>query len=129
MGCPEPKSTVNPFDDVVSNASFYKAVLWAVEQGITKGKSATKFAPYDTVTRAQVATFLYRAKNSPSVSGMRNPFVDVANGLSYTDAVVWAANNKITTGTDATHFSPNKTCTRAQAVTFLWRLYSGEYKK
>ena len=129
MGCPEPKSTTNPFDDVVSNASFYKAVLWAVEQGVTKGKSDTKFAPYDTVTRAQVATFLYRAEKSPSVSGMENPFIDVPKGLSYSDAVIWAADKGVTTGTDATHFRPGNTCTRAQAVTFLWRLYSGEFKK
>ncbi|MBR4163842.1 MAG: leucine-rich repeat protein [Solobacterium sp.] len=129
MGCPEPESDVNPFDDVPSAASFYKAVLWAVEQGVTKGKSDTKFAPYDTVTRAQVATFLYRAEKSPSVSGMENPFTDVPKGLSYSDAVIWAADKGVTTGTDAMHFRPGNTCTRAQAVTFLWRLYSGEFKK
>jgi len=125
-GCPEPSSETNPFNDVPEDASYYKAVLWAVEKGITTGKSSTKFAPYDLVTRGQVATFLYRAAGSPEVNGY-SVFTDVKKGMSYTNAITWAADKKITTGTDATHFKPDNSCTRGQCVTFLMRMFRDSY--
>ena len=121
-GCPEPKTTKNPFTDVQTDKSYYKAVLWALENKITTGTSATKFSPGSPCTRGQVATFLYRAAGSPAAKGGKI-FADVKSGLSYSNAVNWAADKKITTGTDATHFSPDKTCTRAQCVTFLMRMF------
>lgn len=121
-GSPEPSSAANPFTDVPEEASYFKAVLWAVENGITTGKSATTFAPYDNVTRSQAATFLYRCAGSPEVKGPSN-FVDVKKGMSYTNAIAWAADKKITTGTDATHFKPDNACTRGQVVTFLMRMF------
>ena len=119
-GCPEPKSAKNPFKDVKTKDYFCRAVLWAVEQGITNGTSETTFSPSAPVTRAQTVTFLYRAAGSPKVSG-KNPFADVPGGRYYTDAVLWAAQNGITRGTDEKRFSPEATCTRAQIVTFLYR--------
>ena len=119
-GCPAPGSTACPFKDVSSNAYYYTAMLWAVENGITKGVSADRFAPDQTCTRAQIVTFLYRAAGSPEVSGSRT-FSDVPAGAYYEKAVRWAVANKITTGTSETRFSPNANCTRAQMVTFLQR--------
>ena len=121
-GCPEPKNTNNPFTDVKASDYYYKAVLWANENGITNGTSATTFSPMDPCTRAHVVTFLWRAENKPA-AGSSNPFVDVPDGLYFTDAVLWAVNHapQITNGTDATHFSPDKPCTRGQVVTFLYR--------
>lgn len=121
-GSPEPTSSRNPFKDVKSSDYYYKAVLWAVEKGITNGVSATEFAPNATCTRGQVVTFLWRAKGKPSVSGT-NPFTDVKAGEYYTEAVVWAVKNGITTGMSATTFAPNNNCTRGQIVTFLYRAY------
>lgn len=118
-GSPEPESTVNPFTDVSAGAYYYDAVLWAVEQGITNGTSASTFSPDATVTRGQTVTFLWRYDGSTAVSG--SSFVDVAADAYYADAVTWAASEGVTTGTSATTFSPDNDCTRAQIVTFLYR--------
>ena len=109
----------NPFTDVYGSDYYYEAVLWAVEQGITNGTTATTFAPNATVTRGQTVTFLWRNADSPAVSG--GSFADVAADAYYADAVAWAASEGITSGTTATTFSPNSNCTRAQIVTFLYR--------
>lgn len=119
-GSPEPESTVMPFTDVVEGSYYYDAVLWAVENGITTGTSATTFEPYATVTRAQNVTFLWRWAESPAAE-QANPFTDVAEGKYYHDAVIWAAEQGITSGTTATTFSPNDPCLRSQIVTFLYR--------
>ncbi len=119
-GSPAPKSSKNPFNDVSKDAYYYKAVLWAVEQGITNGTSAATFSPGNPCTRGQVVTFLYRNADSPKVSA-KNPFKDVKSGAYYYDAVLWAVKNEITNGTSKTAFSPNQTCTRGQIVTFLFR--------
>ena len=118
-GSPAPKSTVNPFVDIQSGAYYYDAVLWAVEQGITSGTSATTFAPDATVTRGQTVTFLYRAAGSPAVTG--GSFADVAADAYYADAVAWAVSENITAGTGNGLFAPDTACTRAQIVTFLYR--------
>ena len=119
-GSPEPKTQANPFTDVKSDAYYYKAVLWAVEQGVTKGTTATTFSPDTTVTRGQVVTFLFRAAGAKKADGA-NPFTDVKSGEYYTDAVLWAVAKGITNGTTATTFSPEQNCTRGQIVTFLYR--------
>ena len=119
-GSPAPKSTAMPFADVSSNRYYYNAVLWAVENGITKGTSSTAFSPDLDCSRAQMVTLLWRAEGSPAAGGS-NPFTDVATGVYYTDAVLWAAENGIVKGTSSTTFSPNAGCTRGQIVTFLWR--------
>ena len=108
------------FVDVAPGSYCYEAVKWAVANGITKGTDATHFSPNATCTRGQVVTFLYRAEGEPAVGGS-NGFVDVAAGSYCYNAVQWAVANGITKGTDATHFSPNATCTRGQVVTFLYR--------
>ena len=119
-GCPQPKNRTMPFTDVPKSSYFYDAVLWAVEAGITKGTSDTKFSPDDLCTRAQIAVFLWRSEGSPLAEG-RNPFADVAANAYYADAVLWAVAEDITMGTSRTTFSSDDTCTRAQIVTFLWR--------
>jgi hypothetical protein len=108
------------FVDVAPGSYCYEAVKWAVANGITKGTDATHFSPNATCTRGQVVTFMYRAAGEPAVGGS-NGFVDVAAGSYCYNAVQWAVANGITKGTDATHFSPNATCTRGQVVTFLYR--------
>lgn len=118
-GNPAPKSTVNPFTDVSASDYYYNAVLWAVENGITTGVSADRFAPGATVSRAQTVTFLYRANGSPSANGAS--FSDVAADEYYANAVAWAVQNGITTGTGNGKFTPNAPCTRGQIVTFLYR--------
>lgn len=118
-GSPAPKSTVNPFTDVSANDYYYNAVLWAVENGITTGVSADRFAPGATVSRAQTVTFLYRANGSPAANGAS--FSDVAADEYYANAVAWAVQNGITTGTGNGKFSPNADCTRGQIVTLLYR--------
>ena len=118
-GEPEPETTVNPFTDVAAGAYYYDAVLWAVEQGITNGTTATTFSPNATVTRAQTVTFLWRSAGSPAVSG--SGFADVASDAYYAGAVAWAVSEGITNGTTTTTFSPGSSCTRAQIVTFLYR--------
>lgn len=120
MGSPEPKSTSNPFTDVSSSDSYYKAVLWAYKSGVTSGTTVDAFSPNNTCTRGQVMTFLWRAKNKPAASG-GNLFTDVKEGEYYEIAVNWAVEESITYGTSATTFSPNATCTRAQILTFLYR--------
>lgn len=118
-GSPAPKSTVNPFTDVSASDYYYNAVLWAVENGITTGVSADRFAPGATVSRAQTVTFLYRANGSPAASGAS--FSDVAADEYYANAVAWAVRSGITTGTGNGKFTPNAPCTRGQIVTFLYR--------
>lgn len=119
-GCPDPNSSTCPFEDVASNRFYYTAVLWAAEQGITDGMDATHFRPEATVTRGQFVTFLYRLEGQPASTG-QNPFADVAPTRFYRNAVLWAAEQGITTGVDATHFRPEAFCTRGQVVTFLYR--------
>ena len=108
------------FTDVASGSYCYDAVQWAVANGITNGTDATHFSPNAGCTRGQVVTFLWRAAGEPTVSGNVG-FVDVAPGSYCYEAVKWAVANGITKGTDATHFSPNATCTRGQVVTFMYR--------
>ena len=110
---------VNPFTDVHYGDYFYQAVLWAVENGITMGTSATTFSPDATVTRAQVVTFLWRANGQPAA--WNSGFTDVSADAYYAKAVAWAVQNGITTGTGFGVFSPDAACTRAQIVTFLYR--------
>ena len=117
----EDNTMLNYFTDVFASDYYYDAVLWAVENGITNGTSATTFSPADPCTRAQMATFLWRAAGSPEPSGDANPFVDVPNDAYYAKAVQWAYEQGITGGTSATTFSPDQTCTRGQMATFLWR--------
>lgn len=117
-GSPAPKGMTNPFKDVSSTDYFYNAVLWAVENGITSGVGADTFAPNATVNRAQTVTFLYRAAGSPTVSG--GSFSDVSANAYYANAVAWAAQINITSGTGNGKFSPGADCTRGQIVTFLY---------
>ena len=110
----------NPFKDVKLADYFCEPVLWAVEKEITNGMDATHFAPANGCTRGQVVTFLWRAAGKPKASGS-NPFKDVKKADYFYDAVLWAVENGITNGMDATHFAPDSTCTRGQIVTFLYR--------
>ena len=119
-GSPAPKSGVRPFTDVAASAYYYDAVLWAAENGITGGTTATTFGPNATCSRAQIVTFLWRSQKCPAADTV-NPFADVAADSYYANAVLWAAENGITGGTTATTFTPNNNCTRAQIVTFLYR--------
>ena len=123
-GSPLPRYRVCPFTDVQPSDYYYNAVLWAVEQGITTGLNATTFGPDVTVTRGQVATFLYRAASAAKPSTF-NPFTDVKTTAYNYNAILWAYDNRITTGTSDTTFSPDAYCTRAQIVTFLYRYYQG----
>lgn len=123
-GSPLPRYRVCPFTDVNPRDYYYDAVLWAVEQGITTGLNATTFGPDVTVTRGQVATFLYRAASAAKPSTF-NPFTDVKTTAYNYNAILWAYDNRITTGTSDTTFSPDAYCTRAQIVTFLYRYYQG----
>ena len=118
-GSPAPRSSVNPFTDITSDMYYYDAVLWAVENGVTNGISATTFSPDATVTRAQAVTFQWRAAGSPAVSG--SSFADVADSAYYAGAVSWAVANGVTNGIGGSNFSPDVGVSRAQAVTFLWR--------
>ncbi len=120
-GSPDPIDDDNSFSDVKKNDYFYDAVLWAVQEGITKGVSADRFSPDSTCTRGQIVTFLYRSNGSPSPVGGSNPFSDVKDDDYFFNAVLWAVGQGITKGTSATAFSPDATCTRAQIVTFLFR--------
>ncbi len=115
------KKSAQTFVDVPENAYYAPAVNWAVEKGVTEGTSATTFSPDAACTRAQIVTFLYRAAGSPAVKSTVNPFTDVTASDYYYNAVLWAVENGITTGTSETTFSPNESCTRAQCVTFLYR--------
>lgn len=120
-GSPKPTSSNNPFIDVKAGAYYYDAVLWAVEKGITSGTSATTFSPDTACTRGQTVTFLWRAAGSPKAASSTNPFSDVKSGAYYYDAVLWAVEQKVTSGTSATTFAPGSTVTRGQTVTFLYR--------
>ena len=122
-GSPTPKTEAMAFEDVLNGSYYYEAVLWAVENGITVGTSATTFSPELTCSRAHIVTFLWRAANSPSARTV-NPFTDVAADAYYIDAVLWAVKHKITVGTTLSTFSPDEGCTRAQIVTFLYRAHS-----
>ncbi len=119
-GSPKPETRAMPFTDVPVGSYYYDAVLWAVENGITKGTSDTTFSPNMTCSRAQIVAFLWRSEKSPA-AGTANPFADVKSTAYYADAVLWAVKENITKGTTSTTFSPNADCTRAQIVTFLWR--------
>ena len=123
-GSPLPRYRVCPFTDVQPSDYYYNAVLWAVEQGITTGLNATTFGPDVTVTRGQVATFLYRAASAAKPNTF-SPFTDVKTTAYNYNAILWAYDNRITTGTSDTTFSPDAYCTRAQIVTFLYRYYQG----
>ena len=127
-GSPEPTVTRNPFTDVnsVRDASYYKAILWASQKGITAGTNATTFSPYQECTRSQIVTFLYRYAGKPS-GNYTNPFKDVSsvNEASYYNAILWAVGKGITQGTSTTTFSPYASCTRGEAVTFLYRYVNG----
>ena len=119
-GSPTPKTKLMPFPDVPVGSYYWNAVLWAIEQGITEGTSYLTFSPNDSCTRAQIVTFLWRAKGNPAVSG-NAPFSDVAPDAYYAAAVTWAEKNGITGGIGNGLFGSNNTCTRAQIVTFLYR--------
>ena len=123
-GSPEPKQ-LSTFGDVPADAYYAKAVAWAVENGITDGTSDTTFAPGTICTRAQGVTFLSRAAGSPAVSGSA-AFTDVPADAYYADAAVWAEQKGITDGIGNGLFGPHNNCTRAQIVTFLYRMYQGK---
>jgi hypothetical protein len=120
-----PTKPANPFTDVKTGAFYYDPVLWAVSHDpqITKGVSDTAFAPGETCTRGQVVTFLWRAMGCPEPKSANNPFTDVKEGAFYYKAVLWAAENCVTTGATKTTFAPGEACTRAHVVTFLWRAH------
>ena len=120
-GSPEPKRADLPFTDVAADSVYAKAILWAVEQGITLGTTENSFSPNAPCTRGQIVTFLYRAAGSPAVDGAANPFTDVSADSPFLNAILWAAQEGITTGTTENTSSPGSTCTRGQIVTFLYR--------
>ena len=121
---PQSNSTNNPFTDVKSGDFSYQPVLWAVEKGITNGTSATTFGAYANCNRAAVVTFLWRAAGEPAPESTENPFVDVKTTDFFYKPVLWAIEEGITNGVDATHFGPATDCNRAQVVTFLYRAYN-----
>ena len=120
-GKPIAQNRNNPFTDVKEGSFCYEAVLWAAEQGITTGKTATTFCPAETCNRGQIVTFLWRYAGKPAPQNQNRQFVDVAAGSFCDQAVMWAVENQITLGVDATHFNPTGKCTRGHAVTFLYR--------
>lgn len=119
------ENTSNPFNDISPNMYYFPSVLWAVNHDpqITKGMTDTAFAPGETCTRGQVVTFLWRAMGCPEPKSANNPFTDVKDGAFYYKAVLWAAENGVTTGATKTTFAPGDPCTRAHVVTFLWRAH------
>ena len=117
----KPETLENPFVDVKKDDYYYDAVIWAVGKGIAKGVTDTTFQPNASCTRAEMVTFLYRAAGSPEPTNKVNPFTDVAEDSYYYKAVLWAVEKGIAKGTSETTFSPNDTCTRGQAVAFLYR--------
>ncbi len=125
-GRPEPTNQSMQFTDVESSAYYYKAVLWAIENGITVGMGNNQFAPELTVTRAQFVTFLWRYYNKPSPSNLSGSFSDVESSAYYYKAVLWAAEKGITQGTGGGCFSPDEPCQRCQVVTFLYRAVTGD---
>lgn len=121
-GSPEPKTEKNPFSDVSSGSRYYKAIMWAVEQGITKGYPDETFQPDREVTRAEFVTFQYRSNGEPELEDNTNPFVDVTSAhKNFKSAILWAYQNNITKGKDANHFRSDITCSRGDVVTFLYR--------
>lgn len=118
-GSPQPQVITNPFADVQESDYFYNAVLWAVENNITAGTSAGTFSPDTVCTRSQVVTFLYRYDGTAATE--ITEFIDVNETAYYYDAVQWAAQSGVTSGTGTNTFSPEANCTRAQIVTFLYR--------
>ena len=123
-GCPKPASNVNPFTDVKETDFYYDAVLWAVEQGITTGTSATTFGPAVVCNRAQIVTFLHRAKGSPAPASTELPFGDVPSDAWFAAPIAWAVEMGVTNGISDTEFAPDSNCNRAQVVTFLYRAYA-----
>ena len=122
-GCPEPTSMACPFTDVKKGSFYEKAVLWAVEEGITSGTSATTFGPNEPCNRAAVVAFLWRAAGQPQPGDAALPFTDVSASAWYATPVLWALENGITAGISATQFGATTTCNRAQVVTFLYRAF------
>ena len=118
-GCPEPETTVNPFTDVSETAYYYKAALWAMENGVTYGTSATTFTPGRPVTRAEALTFQWRAAGSPEVTG--DGFSDVEADAYYADAVTWAAERGYLTGVEDGKYEPGRSVTRQEFAAILWR--------
>lgn len=121
MGSETPVITEVPFQDLDAGDDCYQAVLWAYEHGYTIGTSETAFSPDMALTRAQVVTFLHRVLDTPAASSSENPFRDVKAGDYFYDAVLWAVEQNVTTGTSATEFTPSRTCTKAETLTFLYR--------
>lgn len=122
-GSPEPEITESPFTDLKTDSYYYKAVLWAVEQGITAGTSETTFSPHKTCTRAEAISFLWHALGDPEAAGAENPFRDVKASDYFYQAVLWAAGEGVSSGTAPDRFSPDSICTRAQILTFLYRAF------
>ena len=120
-GEPEPMSSEMPFVDVASDQYYYKAVQWAVEEGVTAGTSATTFSPDENCTRGQIVSFLWRYDGEPEPLMETMPFTDVPAGMYYEDPVLWAAYYGITAGITPTIFGPEDPCTRGQIVSFLYR--------
>ena len=118
---PSALAVENPFSDVFEGIYYYDAVMWAYENGVTGGTTATTFSPASTCTRGQVVTFLWRASGRPEPKSTSNPFKDVNPNQYFYKAVLWAVENGITNGTSATTFSPGNPCTYAHVITFLWR--------
>ena len=121
-GEPEPTRTENPFDDVDEGSYYFKAVLWAYENGITRGVTANEFMPDDEITRDQVVAFMWRFEGSPAPESSTLSFKDVAKNSPYREAIIWATEQGITVGYDDETFGSGDICTRGQAMTFLYRL-------
>lgn len=119
-GSPEPNTAEHPFKDIKAGEYYYKAVLWAVENGITTGITGTTFEPDGTCTRAQIVMFLWRYFDKPA-SGGEDPFTDVQRISWFYEPVLWAAQTGITQGNGNGTFLPDDTCTRAQVATFMYR--------
>ena len=124
-GAPDPETTENPFTDVKETKYYYKAVLWAVENGITNGVTADKFGVGQPCKREQAVTFLWKAAGAPEPETTENPFTDVKENKYYYKAILWAVENEITNGVSADKFGVGKTCTRGQIVTFLYKFMEG----
>jgi hypothetical protein len=111
-----------PFTDVEEGRYYYDAVVWAAQSGIAAGVTDSTFEPNTACNRAQIVSFIWRFAGSPVMEGLENPFVDVEEGRYYYDAVLICHSAGVVAGVSENAFAPNKTCTRAEAVTFLWRL-------